>query len=456
MLKRAACAVVVACLLGAGSLAANAAVQDAARPPVAAPAKARVTFNKDVAPVVFAHCTGCHRPGEIAPFSMVTYKDARPWAKAIREKVLERGMPPWLADPHYGKFSNDRRLTQQEIDTIVAWVDGGALQGDPKDLPPPPEYAEGWNIGKPDIVFSMPEEYDVPAEGVVEYQHFTVPTNFTEDRWVQAAEIRAGNRAVVHHVIVYVQDPKNPPRPPLGIQLRVDQAIPPREPDAVIAGKRVRRNRLGTLLVGTAPGDQYTAFAPGTAKHIPAGANLIFQVHYTPNGAVAKDRSSVGLVFAKQPPQHEIRTVAVMNARFVIPPGDPNYKVESEATFTQDAEIWGLFPHMHVRGKNFEYRLVYPDGKSAVLLSVPKYDFNWQTGYNFAEPLKVPKGSRLECTAYFDNSPSRAGNPDSTKEVRWGDQTWEEMMIGWASYSVTPAAAQAASAAATPMPVSQR
>jgi mono/diheme cytochrome c family protein len=362
---------------------------------------AQITFSKDVAPIFYKHCVGCHRPGEIAPMSLLTYKDARPWARAIKEKVLLRQMPPWHADQRYGEFANDRRLTQKEIDTIAAWVDQGAKEGDPKDLPPAPQLVEGWNIGKPDVIFYMPQEFTVPAEGVVEYKYFTVPTNFTEDKWVQAAEIRPGNRQVVHHIIVFVQ-------------------------------KGFERK----LLTGYAPGEQPSIIPRGVAKKIPAGANLVFQMHYTPNGQQTKDRSYIGLIFSKEPPKRELLTRPIMNSRFVIPPGHPNYRVESSWTFPEDGHIYALMPHMHLRGKSFQYRLTYPDGTSKVILSVPKYDFNWQSYYLFKEPVLAPKGSRVDCIAYFDNSPNNKYNPDPTKEVRWGDQTWEEMMIGWMSYTL--------------------
>jgi mono/diheme cytochrome c family protein len=360
-----------------------------------------VTFNKDVAPIFNKNCVGCHRAGEIAPMSLTSYKDARPWARSIKEKVASRVMPPWHADPHYGEFSNDRRLSQKDIDTITAWVDGGAKEGDPKDLPPRPQFVEGWNIGKPDAIFYLPEEYAVPAAGTVEYKYFSVPTNFKEDMWVQAAEIRPGSRAVVHHIIVFVQKESEPQR----------------------------------LLVGYAPGEQPAVIPRGLARKIPAGSKLVFQVHYTPNGAAAKDRSYVGLVFAKEPPQRELLTRPVMNAKFVIPPGDPDYRVDSSYTFTEDAHIHSLMPHMHLRGKDFQYRLTYPDGTSKVILSVPNYDFAWQSYYMLKEPVAAPKGTRLDCVAHFDNSEKNKFNPDPKKEVRWGDQTWEEMMIGWTSFT---------------------
>jgi hypothetical protein len=364
--------------------------------------KAAVTFNKDIAPIFNKACVECHRAGEIAPFGLTTFKEARPWGRSIREKVVSREMPPWHADPRHGEFVNDRRLTQKEVDAVVAWVDQGMPEGAAKDLPPAPQFASGWNIGKPDAVFYLPEEYSVPADGVVPYKYFTVPTNFKEDVWVQAAEIRPDKRSVVHHIIVFVQKP--------GAQQK--------------------------LLVGYAPGEQPAIISDGLGKRIPAGSNLVFQVHYTPTGTAAKDRSYVGLKFCKAPPKNELVTAPIMNARFAIPPGDPNYKVESSYTFTDDGQIHSLMPHMHLRGKDFEYRVVYPDGTSKIILSVPKYDFAWQSYYTFKEPVRVPRGTRVDCVAHFDNSTKNKFNPDPSKEVRWGDQTWEEMMIGWMSYTL--------------------
>ncbi|MFY9572727.1 MAG: cytochrome c [Blastocatellia bacterium] len=376
--------------------------------------KGSVTFARDVAPILFNNCVQCHRPGEIAPMSLLTFKEARPWARSIKEKVATGVMPPWHADPHVGEFANDRRLSQKDIDTLVAWVDQGAQEGNPKDLPPAPKFLEGWNIGNPDAVFYLPQEYPVPASGVVEYKYFKVPTNFKEDKWIQAAEIRPGVRGVVHHIIVFAQKP----------------------------------NEAQRLIVGYAPGEQPAVISKGLARKIPAGSDLIFQVHYTPNGTEVKDKSYVGLVFAKEPPKAEMVTRPVMNARFVIPPGDPNYQVESSYTFAQDAHIHSLMPHMHLRGKDFIFKATFPDGTSKVILSVPKYDFAWQTYYVLKQPLAAPKGTRLDCLAHFDNSEKNRFNPDPKKEVRWGDQTWEEMMIGWMSFTFdephdkTPVASQ--------------
>lgn len=370
-----------------------------------------VTFTKDVAPILYSRCVDCHRPGEIAPMSLLTYNEARPWAKAIKEKVLDRSMPPWLASAENHQFKNDRRLSQKEIDTIAAWVDSGAPRGDDHDLPAQPKFEEGWSIGKPDAVISLDQAVAVPAEGVIPYKYLTVQTNFSEDKWVQAAEIRPGNRKVVHHVIIFVQEPGN----------RTEQT-----------GEA--RGGIGYKLCGFAPGEQPKVFPPGTARLIRKGSKLTFQMHYTPNGEATTDRSYVGLIFSKTPVQKTALTGTAINSRFVIPAGDANFEVRSSWTATDDVRIIDLMPHMHVRGKDFTYTAVYPDGHSEVVLQVSKYDFNWQLLYQFREPLFLPKGARLDCVAHFDNSARNKYNPDPAKEVRWGDQTWEEMMIGWFDY----------------------
>jgi hypothetical protein len=372
-------------------------------PTVTTTSENNVTFTKDVAPIFYKNCTGCHRPGEIAPMSLLTYNDARPWAKSIREKVANREMPPWHADPKYGEWRNDRRISQEAINTILAWVNNGAKEGDPKDLPAMPEYTPGWKIGKPDQMFSAPEQ-SVPADGVVDYQYLTVPTNFKEDRWITSAEIRSSAHAVVHHVIVFVQEP--------GATSRLQ----------------------GKLLVGFAPGEDPAVFRPGFGRKIPAGSNLLFQIHYTPNGTATKDVTTVGLIYAKAPVQNTVVTRPVLQTAFEIPAGHPNYEVKSSFTFNESAQLYSFMPHMHLRGKDFEYKAVFPDGTSKILLSVPRYDFSWQTYYVLKDPVAVPKGTRIECAAHFDNSTGNKYNPDPTKAVRWGDQTWEEMMIGWMSF----------------------
>lgn len=385
------------------------------------------TFTKDVAPVLYKNCVSCHRAGEIAPMPLLTYDETRPWAKSIREKVSTGDMPPWHADAPHGAFSNDRRLSDKDRETLIRWASNGAPKGDPKDLPPAPKFSDGWEIGNPDVVVAMNKPYDVPASGTIAYQYFTMETNFTEDKWVQAIEVRPGARKVVHHILVFCREPGKPsPR---------EAAFKAVVPKLSNGGADLSAGR-GALIATTAPGTNAMIFDPGSALFVKAGSTLTFQIHYTANGTAATDLSSVGMIFAKQPPQIEIRNSAFINPVFTLPAGDGNKEVDSAIEFTQDVHIWALFPHTHLRGKSWEYRMIYPDGKSEVVLSVPKYDFNWQTYYVFSKPLIVPKGSRLEATAHYDNSVNNKFNPDPTKDVRWGEQTWQEMQYSGITYSI--------------------
>jgi hypothetical protein len=435
--------------LGTASLSGDAGPQASRAQDQSAP-----TFTKDVAPIIYAKCASCHRPGEVAPMSLLTYRDVRPWAAAIREKVVTRAMPPWHADPQYGRFRNNLSLTQSEIDTLAAWANGGAREGDPAALPPVPNFPTGWQIGTPDAVFEMQAEYEVPARGDIEYQYFEVPTNFTEDKWMQAGEVRAGDRAHVHHIIVYVRE-SQPIRRPNVVSLRAianpataELARPTTTPPAATQPPRQNARPGGgdAMLVNWAVGEDAPVYVLGTAKRIPAGSTLIFQVHYTTNGTPGKDRSRIGLIFAKDPPRREIRTGLIANAGFAIPPGAADHQVEAEATFLEDVKVWTMHPHMHLRGKDMTYTAIYPDGRREIVLRVPKYDFGWQTDYWLAEPITLPKGSKLHVNAHFDNSPANRANPDPKATVRWGDQTWEEMMIGFFTYTVEgPASTTSAS-----------
>jgi mono/diheme cytochrome c family protein len=415
-----------------------------------------VTFNKDIAPIFFKSCAECHRPGESAPFSVLSYKDVRPWAKSIREKVANREMPPWHADPHTGEWANDRRLKQQEIDAITAWIDSGAKEGDARDLPATPQFAEGWTIGKPDVVIEMPEEFTLGASGPDEYQYFDAPTNFTEDKYVQMAEARPGNRRVVHHVIAFVVRPgspnmtkipkeqrdkmlemslKNSPfyRDGYLIRLKPDQPV---YNDANEFPPNVRGDaNIGDFLTGYAPGSIPSVWNPGVAKKIPAGATIRFQIHYSKvAGSEQKDRSKIGLIFSKQPPEKTIKSRAASNIYFQIPPGAERHKVTAFWKPSVDITIHSLSPHMHYRGSAMEYKVAYPDGRSETLLNVPKYSFNWQMTYNPKRLLHIPAGSKIEVTAYFDNSAKNKLNPDPTKPVRHGEPTYDEMMMGFMEY----------------------
>lgn len=429
-------------VIGASSTDAQSKPAGASSAPASATSQSAPTFNKDVAPILYKHCTTCHRPGEIAPMSLLTYQEARPWARAIRDNVVNGVMPPWHADPAHGKWLNDRAMTATEKDTISRWVTAGAPQGNAADMPKPPVYAKGWTIGQPDTVVTMEKEYAVPAQGTVEYQYFQMPTNFTEDKWVQALEIRPGNREVVHHVLVYARSPQttrrpqafrnqNPPGPLSPTQMKEMEEMK-KNPQAF----QNQANSRGPLIAQIAPNTNATVFAPGTAMLLQAGTVLTFQIHYTTNGTAATDKTSIGLRFAKEPPTHEVRAAAMANPRFLIPAGAANHPVEAGMEFTEDVTIYSLAPHTHLRGKTWEYTMTYPDGRREVLLSVPKYDFNWQTDYVFATPLRVPKGSVLKSVAHYDNSKANPANPDHTQGVYWGDQTWEEMQYTGIMYSV--------------------
>src|SRR5262245_38743676 len=388
------------------------------------------TFSKDVAPIVFKNCAGCHRPGESAPMSLLTYADARPWARAMSRRVAEGSMPPWHADAESGTFENERRLTADEKAVISRWADAGAPEGDPKDLPTPPTFADGWSIGTPDAVFQMTEDFAVPASGTVQYQYFTIPTNFTETKWVQAIEVRPGNRALVHHVLVYYPAPASADNTPAQV---LSTGLGGRGGGA--AGGRGGLGNIRRLIATYAPGTAPQVFRPGTAMRLPPGGVFMLQVHYTANGSAGTDRSKVGLVFAKEPPKTEIEASQFVNTLFTIPAGAADQRVDASVTFAQDATLWGIFPHTHVRGKRWSYTLALPDGTMKPLLSVPKYDFNWQTYYMFKEPLDIPKGSRILSSAWYDNSAANKSNPDPTLPVRWGDQTWEEMQYTGLLYS---------------------
>ena len=361
--------------------------------------------------------------------SLLTYEQARPWAKSIREKVSLGQMPPWHAVQPRGTFSNDRRLTDLEKNTLIHWTDAGAPQGNPKDLPPLPKFTEGWEIGNPDVVLSMTKPFKLTASGTIAYQYFTIPTNFTEDKWVQAIEVRPGTPSVVHHVLVFIRQKGGPP------SAAAFMPVVPKMPSS--SDPNASQTQFpGTLIATTAPGTNAMTFEPGQAIRIPAGSQLLFQVHYTANGKEATDQSSVGMIFAKEAPKQEIHNSAFVNLLLRLPPGADNQAVDSAIEFTQDSHITALFPHTHLRGKSWEYRLIYPDGRSEVVLAVPKYDFNWQTYYVFTTPLAVPKGSRLEATAHYDNSVNNPSNPDPKTEVHWGDQTWEEMQYSGITYYV--------------------
>jgi len=371
------------------------------------------TFAKDVAPIFYSKCVECHRPTMFAPMSLVKFDDARPWAKSIRNRVSTRTMPPWGADPAHGVFKNDPRLTDKEIATILAWVDGGAPKGEDKDLPTVPEFVDGWTIGKPDAVFEMKESFQIPATGTVEYQYIRIPTGITEDKWLAAIEIKPEARAQVHHVIAFT----------------VPAGSPVNEAGALGPGN----------IGGVTPNKPGVVFDPGVGRMLNGNSDIVLQMHYTTNGQATTDTTQVGLRFLKEPPQWQQRGGSVIQPRFVIPAGAPAHEVRGSRVLQTDEIITSFTPHMHMRGKDMTYTAKYPDGRTEVLLSVPKYDFNWQITYQLKEAKRMPKGTEIEVVAHFDNSPQNKFNPDPTKDVRWGDQTFEEMMIGfWGTVAERP------------------
>ena len=404
-----------------------------------------VTFSKHVLPILQKNCQSCHRPGQIAPMSLVTFRETRPWARSMKAKVESRQMPPWFADPAHGPFANDRSLSQKDIETIATWADAGAPEGDPKDAPPPVVWPEdGWQI-KPDIIVRGPE-FRVPAHtqnDVVEWITYLMPSGFTKDTWITSLEIKPSVLSVTHHICFtfqahkpdakyYVPNWSESPRDDEGAAIKADApaAAAPR-----IGGAGSGRQ------AGTDVGGGFNCYVPGRAaddyrpfgagKLIPAGSDISFQVHYTPIGKEIVDRPLIGFTVADKAPAKRWMSYGIVGGGpdFAIPPNEGNYKSPPfDLTFTADVELVEFMPHMHVRGKSMTYHLVYPDGRDQVVLSVPKYDFNWQLLYQPANRIRVPKGTRMYVEAYYDNSKANRFNPNPERTVYLGRMTWEEMM----------------------------
>lgn len=388
-----------------------------------------VTWSRDVARILQKNCESCHRPGQAGPFSLQTYEEARGWAEMIGAVVEEGRMPPWNALPDYrGVFANERRLGERDKALLLRWIADGMPRGLPAEDPPPLDWPEGWRIGEPDAVFTvdtvfeenaepdqqgnggvpLPEQgFEVPREGVVEYVFFTAQTSFPEDRWIQAIETRAGAPDVVHHVLILLVDPSG-------------------------EHSTYTRSRLDftSYLAAAVPGETSYVYPPGYGKRLPAGSKLVFQIHYTPNGKQRFDRSSVAMIFCDEPPELEVITDAVFEWGLNIPPGAENHEVRAKRRLFEDTAVVAFLPHMHTRGKDFRYMAHYPDGSSRELLAVD-YDFNWQESYVLPEPLPLPPDTVLEVVGHFDNSAANPANPDPTTWVGWGDQTFEEMFIGY-------------------------
>ncbi|MFN3150054.1 redoxin domain-containing protein [Bremerella sp.] len=374
-----------------------------------------VTYSNQIARIFQKRCVECHRESQIAPFALTDYDEVVGWAEMIAEVVEDQRMPPWHADPKYGHFSNDRHLTKEEKETILKWVEAGAPEGDAKQLPEPVKYVEGWTLPeKPELILNITEApYQVPAEGEVKYKYFVTDPGFTEDKWIKGAELKAGNLQVVHHILCF--------------------ALPPGAD-----GRELGGGARG-FLVGYVPGKIARNYPEGMAKRIPAGSRLVFQMHYTPIGSPQEDQSQIGFTFMDpKDVKYEVKTTSAVNHRLAIPPGNNNFKVEakSDVSPNDDTMLLSFMPHMHLRGKAFRYVGVSPDGQEEILIDIPAYDFNWQTAYELAEPKKMPKGSYVRAIAHYDNSEENLFNPDPTKTVRWGDQTWDEMMIGYFDVAV--------------------
>jgi peroxiredoxin len=362
-----------------------------------------ITFTKHIAPIMNGRCVECHRSGEIAPFPLTSFEDTIGWEATIAEVIQEGRMPPWNANPEFGHFKNDARLSAEEKQLILTWIENGCPKGNDSDLPPQPKFVTGWRMPEPDLViYSREEPFTVPATGVVNYQYIPVDPGFTEDKYVIAAEARPGNPAVVHHIIAFLMLPGQ------------------------------KDVSLGKMLIGYAPGTSPLIFPEGSAMRVPAGSKILFELHYTPNGTEQTDRSYIGLKLTDAASvKNEVVGLEAIYEKLRIPPGDDNYTVTANERFSEDVTLLSLTPHMHLRGKAFRYDATYPDGTVETLLDVPKYDFNWQLRYEFAEPKRIPKGTVVKCTASFDNSVRNPNNPDATKQVTWGQQSWDEMMIGF-------------------------
>ena len=392
--------------------------------------QAAPTFYKDVLPILQDHCQSCHRPGEVAPMPLVTYEQSRPWADVVAHAVEMKMMPPWFADSRYGHFANDTSLTERQIGTITAWAQAGAPAGNAHDTPPPREWTDGWNIPQPDLVVKMPKPVPIPARGEIEYTYEIAPTHFTEDRWVEASEFRPGSPAHVHHAVVYIRPPDSQwlHHAPIGQPFTASTLTDPVE-------QRQAHETTSDLLLVYAPGSSKEQWPDGMAKFVPAGSDLVFQMHYTTNGAADEDQTSIGLVFTKAPPRQRVITLQLNNHALIIPPGADDFRVQVQGTLPHDATLLSLFPHMHLRGKRFEYDIVHDDGSVEVLLRV-NYHFHWQLSYRLAQPRLLKAGTKLRAIAWYDNSRNNPHNPDPTKTVTWGDQTTDEMMVGFFDVAV--------------------
>lgn len=435
--------VALAVLLGGCFYRGNGTLADARAETRTGAARSATTFYANVLPILQQRCQVCHRAGGIAPMALETYAETRGFASAIKTSTQNRSMPPWFADARIGHFLNDPSLTPEQIAELAAWAEAGAPAGNPQDAPKPRPWAEGWTIPQPDLVLRMPRAVALPASGDVDYTYEIVPTGFPEDRWIRGAEILPETRANVHHAVVYVRPPDSRwlRHAPVGVPFTAATLSDPED--------RAGAHWTDTdVLLVYAPGSSPDDWPQGLAKLVPAGSDLVFQIHYTTNGRAAKDQTSVGLIFAQSPPEKRVLTLQLTNDHFVIPPGVPDYRVEARGTLPNDAVLLSFFPHMHLRGKAFEYNILHRDENPAEkggpaqirvepLLRV-RYHFHWQMSYQLAEPRRLKAGTELQAVAWFDNSKGNPHNPDPDAAVRWGEQTYDEMMVGFFDVAVAP------------------
>jgi mono/diheme cytochrome c family protein len=389
--------------------------------PAAAPDAGRaspVTYTKQVAPILWKNCAGCHRPGEVGPFPLLTYKDAAKRASFLKDVVAERKMPPWHAEPGFGEFHDARRLDDREIALIARWADSGAPEGDPRDLPPPPKFSEGWQLGEPDVVLKLPEPFQVPASGRDVFRCFVIPTGVARSRTVAAVEFRPGNRRVVHHALLFLD---------AGGKARGKDAADPGPGYASFGG--VGFPPSGSL-GGWAPGAMPRPLPDGVGRLLPKNADLVLQVHYHPSGKPESDQSAVGIYFTKTPTSKILVTVPIINIWLHLPAGDPHRKVTARTTVPTDVHAIGITPHMHWLGKEMRVTATLPDGTTRPVIWVKDWDFNWQGNYQYEKPLALPKGTRLDLEAYYDNSDANPRNPNHPpKDVYFGEQTTDEMCL---------------------------
>jgi mono/diheme cytochrome c family protein len=384
-----------------------------------------VTFTKDVAPILFNNCSSCHRPGEVAPFSLITYQDAKKRAKQLAMVTESKFMPPWKADPAYGEYHDARVLTKEQIATLKEWADAGAIEGNKSDMPPKPKFTDGWTLGEPDMMLEPKESYTLGAEGSDEYRCFVIPSNTTEDRYVSAVEVRPGNRTVVHHVLVFLDT--------AGRARKLDEQDP--APGYTTFGGIGFTPSGG--MGGWAPGNLPRHLPEGIGTLLPKGADVVLQVHYHRSGKAEKDRTKIGVYFSKSKVDKRMRILPLVALKLRIPAGEENYITRSTMPVFNDMTVYQVTPHMHLLGREMTVTANLPDGKSQPLVHIPDWDFNWQTTYALKNPLQLPKGANFSLTARYDNSTKNPRNPSNPpKAVTWGEATTDEMCIAFVGYTV--------------------